>query len=153
MCRNPLPKLNTVEKMMHCLLGDRVEARVSAAGPDLTKPHVVASYVDDTNSVQRVLICDLALANSMGAAMSLIPAGVANDATKAGIVAENIQSNLGEVLNICVNLFTENATDRLLFSDLKVCSPKDPAPAVKQSVKYALDIPRYAGGSLLAGSV
>ena len=43
--------------------------------------------------------------------------------------------------------------DRLSFSDLKVCSPKDPAPALKQSVKYALNIPRYAGGSLLAGSV
>lgn len=153
MCSNPLPNLKTIETMMHCLLGDKVEARVAAAGPDLTKPHVVASYIDDANSVQRVLICDLALANSMGAAMSMIPAGVANDATKAGIVAENIASNLGEVLNICVNLFTEDSTDRLTFSDLKVCSPKDPAPAVKQSVKYALDIPRYAGGSLLAGSV
>jgi hypothetical protein len=109
--------------------------------------------VDDHNAVQRVLVCELALANSMGAAMSMIPAGVANDATKAGIVAENIQGNLGEVLNICVNLFTENAPDRLTFSSLKVCSPKDPAPPVKQAVKYALDIPRYAGGSLLAGSL
>jgi len=89
----------------------------------------------------------------MGAAMSMIPSGVANDATKAGIVADNIQGNLSEVLNICVNLFTENGTDRLTFSNLKVCTPKDPAPAVKQSVKYALDIPRYTGGSLLAGSV
>jgi hypothetical protein len=153
MCGNPLPTLNTVEKLMQCLLGNQVEARNSAPGPDLTKPHVVASYVDDHNAVQRVLVCELALANSMGAAMSMIPAGVANDATKAGIVAENIQGNLGEVLNICVNLFTENAPDRLTFSSLKVCSPKDPAPPVKQAVKYALDIPRYAGGSLLAGSL
>ena len=45
MCRNPLPKLNTVEKMMHCLLGDRVEARVSAAGPDLTTLLDVKSQV------------------------------------------------------------------------------------------------------------
>ena len=138
---------------MHCLLGDKVETRLSPAGPDLSKPHVVASYVDDTSAVQRVLVCDLALANSMGAAMSLIPAGVANDATKAGIVAENIQSNLSEVLNICVNLFTENATNRLTFSSLKVCSLEDPAPTLKQSVKYALDIPRYAAGCFLAGSL
>ena len=89
----------------------------------------------------------------MGAAMSMIPAGVANEATKSGIVAQNIESNLGEVLNICVNLFTENSTDRLTYSNLKLCTPKDPAPAVKQSVKFALDIPRYAGGALLAGSV
>ena len=75
------------------------------------------------------------------------------DATKAGIVAENIAGNLGEVLNICVNLFTENAPDRLTFKDLQVCSPKNPAPVVKQAVKYAIDIPRYIGGSLLAGSL
>ena len=153
MCSNPLPTLNTVEKMMQCLLGNQVEASNSVPGPDLAKPHVVASYVNDANEVQRILVCELGLANSMGAAMSMIPAGVANDATKAGIVAENIESNLGEVLNICVNLFTENSTGRLTFSNLKVCTPKDPAPAVKQSVKYSLDIPRYTGGRLLAGSL
>ena len=153
MCSNPLPTLNTVEKLIQCLLGNQVEARKSAPGPDLTKPHVVASYVDDANAIRRVLVCDLALANSMGAAMTMIPAGVANEATRAGIVAENIAGNLGEVLNICVNLFTENAPDRLTFSNLKLCTAKDPAPAVKESVKYAIDIPRYVGGSLLAGSL
>jgi hypothetical protein len=153
MCSNPLPTLKTIERMMHCLLGDQVEARNSVPGPDLTKPHVVASYVNDANEVQRILVCELGLANSMGAAMSMIPAGVANEATKSGIVAQNIESNLGEVLNICVNLFTENSTDRLTYSNLKLCTPKDPAPVVKQSVKFALDIPRYAGGALLAGSV
>jgi len=153
MCSNPLPTLKTIEKMMHCLLGDQVVTKNSVPGPDLTKPHVVASYVNDAHEVQRILVCELGLANAMGAAMSMIPSGVANDATKAGIVADNIQGNLSEVLNICVNLFTENGTDRLTFSNLKVCTPKDPAPAVKQSVKYALDIPRYTGGSLLAGSV
>ncbi len=68
-------------------------------------------------------------------------------------MAENIEGNLGEVLNICVNLFTENAPDRLTFGNLKLCSPKDPAPAVRESVKYAIDIPRYVGGSMLAGSL
>ena len=153
MSENTLPNLTTVEKLMQCLLGNQVEARKSAPGPDLTKPHVVASYVDDSNAVQRLLICDLALANSMGAAMSMIPSGVANDATKAGIVGENILGNLSEVLNICVNLFTENSSDRLAFKDVRVCSPKDPAPPVAEAVKYAVDIPRYAGGSLLAGRI
>jgi len=153
MCSNPLPTLNTVEKLIQCLLGNQVQTKASAPGPDLTKPHVVASYVDDSNAVRRVLVCELALANSMGAAMSMIPAGVANEATKAGIVAENIEGNLSEVLNICVNLFTENAPDRLTFSNLKLCSSKDPAPAVRESVKYAIDIPRYVGGSMLAGSL
>ena len=150
---NSLPTLLTVEKMMHCLLGDQVAAKNSAPGPDLTKPHVVASYVNDANEVQRVLVCDLGLANSMGAAMSMIPAAVANDATKAGIVAQNIESNLGEVLNICVNLFTEDSNDRLAFPNPKLCTPGDPGPPLKETVKFSLDIPRYMGGHLLAGTV
>ncbi len=153
MSANPLPNLTTVEKLMQCLLGNQVEARNSAPGPDLNKPHVVATYVDDSNNIQRLLICELGLANSMGAAMSMIPSGVANEATKAGVVGENILGNLSEVMNICVNLFTENSSDRLAFKEIKVCSPKDPAPAVKEVVKYALDIPRYTGGSMLAGRV
>ncbi len=153
MSSSPLPTLNTVEKLMQCLLGNQVATRNSTPGPDLTKPHVMASYVDESNAVQRILVCELALANSMGAAMSMIPAGVANDATKAGIIAENIEGNLGEVLNICVNLFTENSNDRLTFSNVKVCTAKDPATAAKAAVKYAIDIPRYAGGTLLAGSL
>ena len=56
MCSNPLPTLITVEKLMQCLLGNQVEARNSAPGPDLNKPHVVASYVDDAQAVQRVLV-------------------------------------------------------------------------------------------------
>ncbi len=153
MSSNPLPNLDTVEKLMQCLLGNQVEARKAPNGPDVTKPHVVARYVDDSNNVQRVLVCDLALANSMGAAMSMIPSGVANEATKAGTVGENILGNLSEVLNICVNLFTENGADRLRFSDVQVCGPKNPSPAVAEAVKYGVDIPRYAGGTLLAGRV
>ena len=153
MSGNPLPNLTTVEKLMQCLLGNQVAARNSAPGPDLSKPHVMASYVDDANIVQRILVCELALANSMGAAMSMIPAGVANDATKAGIIAENIEGNLGEVLNICVNLFTENSSERLTFSDVKVCTAKEPATPANDAVKYSIEIPRYAGGALLAGSL
>lgn len=153
MCNNSLPTLNTVENLIHCLLGENVNVEASDPGPDMTKPHVVASYVDDGDVVQRVFICDLALANSMGAAMSMFPGGVADEATKAGVVGDNIQSNLGEVLNICVNLFTENATDRLTFSNLKVCTPQDPAPQIKDSVNFALSIPRYSGGCLMAGSI
>lgn len=126
---------------------------MSPPGPELPKTLVVATYVDHTIAVRRVLICDLALANSMGAAMSMIPAGVARDATKSGNIGEHILGNLREILNICVNLFTGRFADRLTFSELRVCAPGDPLPTVTASVTYALNIPRYPGGNLLAGSV
>lgn len=153
MSLNTLPSRQTMEKLLQCLFGDKVEVRSSAPAPDLSKPYVVASYVDDAGIVRRILVCELALANSMGAAMSMIPACVASEATKEGIIADNIHGNLSEVLNICVNLFTDGQVCRLAFSKLRVCSPNDPMPAITASLKYALNIPRYAGGSLLAGSV
>jgi hypothetical protein len=86
-------------------------------------PHVVASDVNDAHIVQQVLLCNFRLENSMGAAMVMIPAGMANDSTNAGLVEENIAGNLGEVLNMCVRLFTENAPDSLTFKVLQPCGP------------------------------
>ena len=148
-----LPSPECVESLIPRLLGAGVKTQSVAVGPDLTKPYIVASYVDEANVVSRVLICDLTLANSMGAAFSMIPPAVANDASKAGNMPENIQINLHEVLNILVNLFTEHWSERLALSEFKTCSAIDPKPSVSKSVQYAVTIPRYIGGTMLAGSV
>lgn len=87
---------------------------------------MVASDADDAHTVQRVFLSNFRLVNSMGDAMLMIPAGMANDATNAGLVAENIAGNLGKVLTMCVRLFTENAPDRLTFKDLQLGAPGGP---------------------------
>ncbi len=153
MSEEVLPSLETVTKLVQCLLGDGVQARTAEKGPDTSKPWVIATYVDDNSTLRRIIACDLALANSLGAAFSMIPAGLAADSTKAGTMPENIRGNLHEVLNVCVNLFTANSKDRLALSDLRICSGGTAAPAMKNSARFAVQVPRYAGGTLLAGSV
>ena len=153
MLDNILPSLGQVQKMLQCLLGDGVQAKSTPTGPDLAKPYVLASYVNDAAEVRRVLACDLSLANSIGAAFSMIPANVAADSTKAGKVPENIHVNLYEVLNVCVNLFTDHGQERLTLSEMKVCKGGDVTPAISQSAKFNVQVPRYAGGICLAGKV
>jgi hypothetical protein len=148
-----LPTLDNVQKLMQCLLGNGVQAKQSVTGPDTSKPYVLASYVDESDRIRRVLTCDLGLANSMGAAISMIPAGLAADSTKAGAVPDNIKLNLHEVLNICVNLFTEVSRERLTLKDMKVCAAGEAAPAVSQSIKFNVQIPKYSGGIMLTGSL
>lgn len=153
MADNILPTLDNVQKLMQCLLGNGVQAKQSVTGPDTAKPYVLASYVDDNDQVRRILTCDLGLANSLGAAISMIPAGLAVDSTKAGSVPDNIKGNLHEVLNVCVNLFTEVSRERLTLKDMKVCPAGEAAPAVAQSAKFNVAIPKYPGGVMLAGSI
>ncbi len=153
MSEKTLPSLDNVLKLMQCLLGEGVQAKTAVSGPDLSKPFVLASYVNDSNDVRRVLACDLGLANSLGAAFSMIPAGVANESTKTGNVPDNIRVNLYEVLNVCVNLFSEQSKERLSLSDLKVCPAGTPSPALTETARYTVQIPRYSGGAMLAGSL
>ena len=148
-----LPTLDSVEQMFQCLLGDGVQEKKDPKGPDLSKPYVLAKYVDESGAVRRVLCCDLSLANSVGAAFSMIPAAVAADATKAGTVAENIRVNLNEVLNVCVNLFTENSKERLTLWDVEVMTSPEASPALSESAPFSIQVPRYSSGGLLAGSV
>ncbi|MCA9033620.1 MAG: hypothetical protein KDA91_00760 [Planctomycetaceae bacterium] len=153
MSDNIIPTLDSVEKMLQCLLGESVQAKSAPEGPDLSKPYVLAQYADEAGNVRRVVLCDLSLANSIGAAFSMIPAAVAADATKAGNVADNIKVNLHEVLNVCVNLFTENSKERLTLSNVEVHSSPDATPALSTSAPFTVNVPRYANGTMLAGAL
>jgi hypothetical protein len=74
---------------------------------------VVGTYHDNEKTLQRLLVCDLAFANSAGAALSTIPATAANNSTKAGRMDDSAFENLYEVLNVAVNLFIETFGGRL----------------------------------------
>ena len=52
-----------------------------------------------------VCLCDLEFAVYAGAALSLVPAGVARDSLKVRRIPENLLENTREVLNVCVSLF------------------------------------------------
>ena len=111
---------------------------------------VVATYSDNSGAIKRLLACDLAFANSAGAALSAMPPAAANGATKTGKIADNILENLTEVMNVAVNLFTDSFGARLELVSVKRLNDLSPdtlaALASAQRVKMDVGIPRYELG-------
>ena len=108
----------------------------------------IGYYVDSDQRVQNVMICDFAFANSAGAALSLVPAGVVQQAVRKKDVDENLRDNLREVFNICANLFlsAEGEAVRLERVDLL---PKTTVQIGSDSPQtFEVLFPRYPHGRI-----
>lgn len=145
-----LPTLNDVSGLFTMLFGGDTTCK---PGKALLTPEacaIVASYADSTGATKRLVTCDLAFANSAGAALSMIPPGAANDATKAGSVPDNILSNLHEVMNIAVNLFADNFDGRLELASVsrlsELSAEAKAALTSKERTTVDVSIPRYSAG-------
>ena len=118
------------------------------------KPEVVATYADAEGQAKYALVCDLSVANSMGAALTRIPPGGAEDATRTGQVPDNLADNLHEVLNICSAIFSDVAHDRIVLGEMFVPG-KDMADGFADELTTAncllqiqFELDRYQSGKL-----
>ncbi|MCX7421908.1 MAG: hypothetical protein NT013_20495 [Planctomycetia bacterium] len=146
----PLPTLNDVNGLFTMLFGHDTTCKQGKAPLPPDACAIVAIYNDKDGAAKRLLTCDLAFANSAGAALSMIPPGAAADATKAGSVPDNILANLHEVMNIAVNLFTETFDGRLELASVSRASELSPetkaALSSKERSTVDVAIPRYVAG-------
>ncbi|WP_010582848.1 hypothetical protein [Schlesneria paludicola] len=147
-----LPGLIDSKRLLTMLFGTDTVCTLRKAGIPAEECVVVASYHDNAGNLQRLVTCDLAFANSAGAALSAIPAATANAATKAGRMAENVFENLIEVMNIAVNLLNESFGARLELSSVSKLSDLAPetlaALNATQRAKIDVAIPKYEAGRL-----
>ena len=93
----------------------------------IDESQVVATYNDSEGQFRFAITCDLKLANSIGAALTMIPPGAAEDASAAGEVPQNIGDNLYEVLNICSAVFAECENNRIVVD--QVILPNQSCPS------------------------
>lgn len=147
-----LPGLIDSKRLLTMLFGTDTVCTLRKIGIPSQECVVVASYHDNAGNLQRLVTCDLAFANSAGAALSAIPAATANAATKAGRMAENVLENLFEVMNIAVNLLNESFGARLELSSVCHLSELPPetlaALNATQRAKIDVAIPKYEAGRL-----
>lgn len=147
---SPLPTLDDVAGLFTMLFGTDTTCKPGKTPllPDACA--IVAEYHDNTGATKRLLTCDLAFANSAGAALSMIPPGAASDAIKAGQVPDNILANLHEVMNIAVNLFADGFDGRLELASVSRIGQLSPeAKAALSSKEHStidVAIPRYTAG-------
>jgi hypothetical protein len=67
----------------------------------------VATYIDKDAKVIFVTLTDIAFLASVGAALAMIPPGVAGEAVKSGKPSAVLVENAVEVLNILASLFND----------------------------------------------
>src|SRR6056297_1832505 len=108
------PTAVEIAEMLTSLLGKDTTARKNPAVDfDGTANWIFAVYDEEDGTLGAVIACDVATAAYGGAALSLIPASMAQDSIRAGQVAENLSENFREVLNVCAGLFNSPGTPRL----------------------------------------
>ena len=99
-----LPVAKDVRDLLEALLGRDVDLsdgrRVTDAGAAM-----VGVYVDDRLAMRAVVVMDVGLAATVGAAIGLMPVGGVEDSIEAGELLGVQQDNAAEVLNVMASLF------------------------------------------------
>jgi hypothetical protein len=113
----------------------------------------VGAYVGDDGAVLAACAVDVALAANTGAALSMMPPGVAKDAIKAKDLSEVMVANVHEVMNICTRLMMTEGSPHLRLSKLYPAKtlPADVAQMLagaKGRIDFELSVPKYGVGTL-----
>jgi two-component system chemotaxis response regulator CheY len=93
------PKELTLAEMLEELLGRGVTTKPSTP-PKLAVPGAIARYRGENEATRALLVAELEVAASMGAALSRIPRGVVEEEARAGELSEIVETNLYEVFNV-----------------------------------------------------
>ena len=133
----PKPGAEAVQGLFAGLLGRPVVARDSE--PLRLKsmdPRTVAEYVTDDGRVQALCVCDIDLACYSGAALSMIPPGVALQGIRRHELEENLCENFSEIMNVLTSLLNVTGSPHLVFRALYL-----PKQAVSGEAKTLLSEP------------
>lgn len=129
----PLPPTSELESLLGGLLMRAVKV---AAGGAPMPPQAFAHFRTDDPVLEVAVICDLPLAASLSAALSVVPVGAVKDCIAAGAVSESLRENFGEVMNV-VRRFVCGSGRR--FELVGSWCPPEPPPAALVAAAAASD--------------
>jgi hypothetical protein len=151
----PLPDLNLVRKLLGMLFdglmvktGGKLDVSAKSTG-------WVAVYVTDDGKPAALCACDIAFAANSGAALSMLPPGVAKDSVKTGQLTEVMIANLREVMNICTRLVLHEGTAHVRLETVCPASKLPAAVAAiaatpKARIDFEVTLGKYGNGVLAA---
>jgi hypothetical protein len=148
-----LPDARAVADLLGGLLGRDARVKPTAA-LDLysEKPLAVGRYANDQGVLAAVCICDLRLACSAGASLTLVPAGVAASSARELKLPANLEENFREVLNIFAQLLNEGGQQHVSLQRLELVKPPLPDDTVllvrRRRVDYEVTVEGYGPGNL-----
>jgi hypothetical protein len=114
--------------------------------------YVVAEYEREDGALGASASIDLPLAASLAAALTLVPAGVADASIKAKKLEEMLEENLAEVLNVGGRVFNAPESPRVILKrkGTPPCAPPLKQFWVKAPTRYTLEVavPGYKSGRI-----
>jgi len=117
-----------------------------------------AFYVADDGTPAVCCACNIDFAANAGAALSMLPPGVARDAVRARDLTEVMRGNLHEVMNICTRLVVRENAPHLRLSGVVAVGALTPDQAARLKsararVDFEIGIPKYGSGLFAVLSV
>jgi hypothetical protein len=146
----PLPPNAELES----LLGGLLMRAVKVAGAGAPAPPVaLAHFRTDDPVLEVAVVCDLPLAASLSAALSVVPVQAVKDAIAAGALSDSLRENFGEVMNVVRRFLC--ASGRRFELAGAWCPPQVPPPALAAAAassderrELAVDVSGYVAGRM-----
>lgn len=110
--RFPMPIQEAVRDLIADLVGRAVAvSKIEPPERDVDAYLVFADYVTDDDEVGVVCVADLGLVASAGAALTLVPAAVAEESVRKKTLGEEmLLENFREIVNVMARLFNSGDT-------------------------------------------
>lgn len=148
----PLPPPMDLEKLLAGLLMRAVKVAKAAPPAPAAGPLAVALFRTDEPVLEVAVVCDVSLAASMAAALSVIPPAAVKECVAAGGLDESLKENFAEVMNVLAR-FVSGAGRRFTLKQV-ACAP-EVAPELVEAAngsderrELTAEIAGYAGGRI-----
>ena len=112
-----LPEPQEVARLLGEIIDRGIEGSEGEFG-DLDRPRYAATYGDSHGRLAGCFVFDLDAAARLGAALTVVPAGRAEDAVGDGQLDEGLEENFQEVCNISVALLARASDCALSLREL-----------------------------------
>jgi hypothetical protein len=147
----PLPPPADLEKLLAGLLMRSV--KVAKATPEpASGPLAIALFRTDEPVLEVAVVCDVQLAASMAAALSVVPPAKVKECVAAGGLDESLRENFAEVMNVLTR-FVSGAGRRFALERV-TCAP-EAAPELVAAANgsderrdLTAEVAGYAGGHI-----
>jgi hypothetical protein len=148
----PLPPPVELEKLLAGLLMRVVKVAKAPGSAPGEPPLALALFRTDAPVLEVAVVCDVPLAASLAAALSVIPSSKVGECVASGGLDESLRENFAEVMNV-VARFVSGGGRRFALSRV-ACAP-EAAPELLEAARgsderreLTAEVAGYAGGRI-----
>ncbi|MEM1229921.1 MAG: hypothetical protein AAGI15_05240 [Pseudomonadota bacterium] len=145
-----IPKPDEIAPLLEMVFGEGVEMDL-VDQPDPKECHA-ATFICDEDKLVALCHCDPSFVIYSGAALSMLPANVADEMIKDKEYTDVVKDNFYEVMNICSKLLMSETSAHLRLAETldpeAAAGLNEKLPEGVENVAYRLKIPNFGEGQI-----